>query len=93
MKQRGGDYDRVKNAIAERMWEQTLALYPQLKDKVRFIMALHFYDAMFGYRGNSRGSKKTIPCHVGVHLKDLKGSTKTKQTLTCCYPFERFEGF
>ena len=27
---------------------------------------------------DSRGSTKTKPCHVGIHLTDLSGSTKTK---------------
>ena len=35
VKKRGFDYDAVKNAIGQRMWEQVLAIYPQLRDKVR----------------------------------------------------------
>ncbi len=31
---RGEEYERIKNGIAQRMWEQVLAFYPQLKDKV-----------------------------------------------------------
>ncbi|XP_070565727.1 all-trans-retinol 13,14-reductase-like [Ptychodera flava] len=33
---RGEEYDWLKNAIGERMWEQTCLLYPQLKDKVEY---------------------------------------------------------
>ncbi|XP_070565714.1 all-trans-retinol 13,14-reductase-like [Ptychodera flava] len=33
---RGEEYDRLKNAIGDRMWEQTCLLYPQLKDKVEY---------------------------------------------------------
>ncbi|ELT89885.1 hypothetical protein CAPTEDRAFT_174975 [Capitella teleta] len=33
---RGSDYDAVKNAIGERMWQQALGIFPQLKDKVAY---------------------------------------------------------
>lgn len=32
---RGAEYDAIKNAIGQRMWDQTLHLFPQLEDKVR----------------------------------------------------------
>ena len=35
LKKRGDDYDRIKDAIGQRVWEQTLTLFPQLEDKVR----------------------------------------------------------
>ena len=31
---RGDDYDRIKNSIRDRMWEQVLAFFPHLEDKV-----------------------------------------------------------
>ena len=31
---RGDDYDAVKNAIGQRIWEQVVAIFPQLEDKV-----------------------------------------------------------
>ncbi|XP_022085438.1 putative all-trans-retinol 13,14-reductase [Acanthaster planci] len=33
---RGEEYDRIKDAIGEKMWEQCLNLYPQLRDKVDY---------------------------------------------------------
>ncbi|XP_077979087.1 all-trans-retinol 13,14-reductase-like [Glandiceps talaboti] len=33
---RGEDYNKIKDAIAERMWEQTCLLFPHLKDKVEY---------------------------------------------------------
>lgn len=33
VKKRGDDYDDLKTRMAERIWEQTLRYYPQLKDK------------------------------------------------------------
>lgn len=43
---RGEDYERVKNAIGEHMWEQVLAILPQLKDKVSQTMS-----GIFNYIG------------------------------------------
>ena len=37
VKKRGSDYDAIKNAIGQRIWEQVLAIYPQLHDKVEGI--------------------------------------------------------
>lgn len=34
VKKRGEDYDATKTAIARRMWEHVVAIYPQLADKV-----------------------------------------------------------
>ena len=31
---RGFEYDRIKNNIGDRMWEQVVKHFPQLKDKV-----------------------------------------------------------
>ena len=31
---RGDDYNYIKDGIAHHLWEQCLALYPQLRDKV-----------------------------------------------------------
>lgn len=33
VKKRGGEYDDLKNRIAEKVWEQTCRYYPQLKEK------------------------------------------------------------
>jgi len=33
---RGADYEEIKNRIGEKAWEQTVRLYPQLKDKRTF---------------------------------------------------------
>lgn len=32
---RGTEYEAMKNQFGQRMWEQTLTLYPQLRDKVK----------------------------------------------------------
>ena len=34
VKHRGPQYSSIKDGIAKRMWEQCLALFPQLEDKV-----------------------------------------------------------
>jgi hypothetical protein len=34
VKKRGEDYDAIKTAIARRMWDHVLAIYPHLADKV-----------------------------------------------------------
>ena len=31
---RGPRYENLKNTLADKMWQQVLTLYPQLKDKV-----------------------------------------------------------
>ncbi|XP_071803253.1 all-trans-retinol 13,14-reductase-like [Asterias amurensis] len=36
MSKRGEDYDSIKNAIGEKMWEQCLWYFPHLKDKVEY---------------------------------------------------------
>ncbi len=42
VKKRGDDYNYVKDRIANRLWEQCLTLYPQLRDKVRIhLIVLH----------------------------------------------------
>ena len=40
---RGEDYEAIKNGIGKRMWEQTLALYPQFADKVGTIVGEEVY--------------------------------------------------
>ncbi|XP_078671245.1 all-trans-retinol 13,14-reductase-like [Branchiostoma floridae x Branchiostoma belcheri] len=37
VKHRADEYQRLKQAIGEHMWEQTCQLYPELQDKVEFI--------------------------------------------------------
>ena len=34
VKKRGDDYESFKNAIGKRIWQQVLALYPHLEDKI-----------------------------------------------------------
>ena len=36
MSKRGEDYDSIKNAIGDKMWEQCLWYFPHLKDKVNY---------------------------------------------------------
>jgi len=36
LKKRGDDYDKVKNAIGQSVWEQTCSIFPQLADKVEY---------------------------------------------------------
>ncbi len=36
MSKRGEEYDGIKNAIGDKMWEQCLWYFPQLKDKVEY---------------------------------------------------------
>ncbi|XP_038045261.1 all-trans-retinol 13,14-reductase-like [Patiria miniata] len=36
MSKRGEEYDKIKDAIGDKMWEQCLSFYPHLKDKVEY---------------------------------------------------------
>jgi len=51
---RGDDYESIKVAIGRKMWEQTLALYPQQADKVEYIEVGSTVTNKY-YIGSSRG--------------------------------------
>jgi len=51
---RGEDYESVKMAIGRKMWEQVLAIFPQLADKVEYIEVGSPVTNKY-YIGSSRG--------------------------------------
>ena len=40
VKKRSEDYNTVKDALTEKMWEQVLGYFPQLKDRVRWLFGI-----------------------------------------------------
>ena len=43
---RGAEYENLKKQFGEQIWSQVLALYPQLKDKVGFLINGNFKTCM-----------------------------------------------
>jgi len=77
---RGEDYESVKVAIGRKMWEQTLAIYPQLADKVEYFEVGSPVTNKF-YIGSSRGeiygldhtAKRFGTPQVMMHLRPDSG--------------------
>jgi all-trans-retinol 13,14-reductase len=44
---RGSDYEAIKKRFGEMIWNQTLSLFPQLKDKVLYITSLCFCKLVY----------------------------------------------
>jgi len=77
---RGDDYESIKVAIGRKMWEQTLALYPQLADKVEYFEVGSPVTNKY-YIGSSRGeiygldhtNKRFGSPQVMMHLRPETG--------------------
>jgi all-trans-retinol 13,14-reductase len=46
VKQRGPDYEVIKQAFGKKMWEQVLMLFPQLADKVTTSPYIFTFDLL-----------------------------------------------
>jgi all-trans-retinol 13,14-reductase len=94
MSKRGDDYDSVKNLIGRRMWEQVLAVYPHLADKVEYFDVGSPVTNKY-YIGSARGeiygldhtAKRFGSPEVMMHLRpttDIPNLLITGQDVVSC---------